>query len=401
MKNQANIQGFLKQHKTAIHVLNEKKSNSAMFVGGCVRDILKGEKNPEDIDISTILKPEQVVKAFNGYKDKTNANITILDKDKQYGTIVVIIDERKYEITTTRSDILCFGREAKVEFCENFEEDSKRRDFTMNALYMNANGEIFDFHNGIGDLENNTIKFIGEPDKRIKEDYLRIIRFFRFSAKYNNTYCDEQTKIAIQHNKNGLLNLSRERVKSELWKLLEYDNWFFGLLKFEEFDLIENIFLIKSYATNEQKPEKFDTQSNKKLNFYQITKLFYFFNFNTEMIKSFFENLKFTKKEKQFTEFLIKNWNLFANNELNTEQKTILMKDENSFYKEILWLLDTEKANKIIAFKSTEKPLPIKPDDLINLGFSGKEIGEKLTKLNKIWIESDFKLQKKELLKLI
>ena len=416
---QINIQNFLRMHATIMNILNENNQVSAMFVGGCVRDILKGEKNPKDIDVSTTILPEFVVEKLIKYKNQQNkidktTNITILDKDKKYGTIIAILNGRRYEITTTRNDIMCYGREAEVKFCNSFQQDSERRDFTINALYLDPEGKIYDFHNGIEDLQNNTIRFIGNADKRIKEDYLRIIRFFRFSTKYCCSIIETATEIAIDANKNGILKLSRERIRNEIWKMMTYANWSFGLYQMNIFHLIENIFLLENFQINSKIAKTTEQKKNdktflpqkseiidSKLKFIEITRLFYFFNFNIAIMEKLCETLKFTREEKRFIEFLKKYWIIFNSEYLTLELKLILTGKNAEFYKEILWLLDEKRQNEILNFLQNFKPLPITPKDLIELGFAGKIIGEHIKKLNVIWIKNNFSISKDELLKTI
>ena len=296
----------------------------------------------------------------------------------------------------------------------NFQQDSERRDFTINALYLDVNGIIHDFHNGIKDLQNNITRFIGNPDTRIKEDYLRIIRFFRFSTKYRCQIIEEATENAINKNKDGILKLSRERIRNEIWKMMKYKNWLSGLYQMNIFSLIENIFLLKNFQVNskiakiiEQKEDNKDvlTQINEgrndQLKFLEITRLFYFFNFNITTIKTLCETLRFTREEKKFVEFLTKNWNTFNSENFTLELKLVLTGKNAEFYKEILWLLNEKRQNEISNFLQNFKPLPISPKDLIELGFAGKIIGEQMQKINKIWIENNFSLSKEELMKFL
>ena len=238
MKNKVSV--LIEKHKDILQLLNSQKSQLAMLVGGCVRDFLMYGKIPEDTDISTTLIPDEV-------KNKMD-DVVILDRDKQYGTIVVLFNGVRYEITTTRTDIACFGRQAKVEFCKDFQADSMRRDFTINALYLSIDGEIFDYHGGLQDLKQNKVVFIGDADKRIKEDYLRILRFFRFSTKFDNFDFDGNILSVLKENIGGLANVSRERVKNEMWKMLSYSKWFEGLLALKNTGFIKDVFLLPNGA---------------------------------------------------------------------------------------------------------------------------------------------------------
>ena len=166
LKNLENI----KETKTIFSYLNEiGKESEVRFVGGCVRKSLCGE-NINDIDLATSHEPDEVKKRLN------KSDIKVIDTGISHGTVTAILNKKKFEITTLRKDISTDGRHANVEFTSNWEQDASRRDFTINAIYADIEGRIFDPLNGISDLQNGIIKFIGSPKERIQEDYLRILR---------------------------------------------------------------------------------------------------------------------------------------------------------------------------------------------------------------------------------
>ncbi|HJD59851.1 MAG TPA: CCA tRNA nucleotidyltransferase, partial [Rickettsia endosymbiont of Omalisus fontisbellaquei] len=161
-----------KEYKKILSLLNEK--GQARLIGGCVRDALLG-KNSYDIDIATDLIPSEVTNILS------KATIKVIPTGLKFGTITAILNNEKFEITTLRKDIECNGRHAKVVFTNDFAEDAARRDFTINALsYCPFKNEIYDYFDGFKDLQQEKVVFIGEALDRIKEDYLRILRFFRF-----------------------------------------------------------------------------------------------------------------------------------------------------------------------------------------------------------------------------
>lgn len=186
----------------------------ARYVGGCVRDALIG-KAVHDIDIATPELPQTVLKLL-----KENA-IKAIPTGIEHGTITAIIQGRSYEITTLRADILTDGRRAKVVFCEDWLEDAKRRDFTFNALSLDGEGTLYDPFDGQTDLRAGRVRFIGSAHERIAEDYLRLLRFFRFNAYYAKSGVDEEALQACCDMANGLNQLSGERVAQELLRLLE------------------------------------------------------------------------------------------------------------------------------------------------------------------------------------
>ena len=151
---------------------------AARFVGGCVRKHLSNEKI-DDIDIATILTTDQIKEKFK------DTNLKVIDTGVKHGTVTIVSKNHKVELTTLRKDIKTDGRHAEVEYTDDWQQDSERRDFTINSIYMDINGKLYDPQMGTVDLKNKNIKFIGDPQKRIEEDYLRIVRFIRFKVMYD------------------------------------------------------------------------------------------------------------------------------------------------------------------------------------------------------------------------
>ena len=200
--------------KKIFNSINDHSAESEiLFVGGCVRQNILGEKI-EDIDLATNLNPDEVVNCLN------KNNIKHIDVGKKYGTITAIIEKKKFEITSLRKDVKTDGRFAEVQYCKNWKEDAKRRDFTFNSIYSNLNGELFDPFNGKKDLLNGRIKFIGNPATRIKEDYLRILRYIRFFLIYSKNNHSEEIKKIIKQNISGINIISGDRLLSELKKII-------------------------------------------------------------------------------------------------------------------------------------------------------------------------------------
>ena len=190
---------------------------TARFVGGCVRKYLTNNE-VDDIDIATILSSEEIKKRFEETKYR------VIDTGIKHVTITLLYKNLKLEITSLRKDVKTDGRHAQVEHINDWSLDSERRDFTINAIYLDINGNIFDPQMGTVDLRNNNIKFIGDPQKRIEEDYLRIIRFIRFKIMYNSKV-EITTNNAIKQNLNGIKKISKERILIELYKILDLENF--------------------------------------------------------------------------------------------------------------------------------------------------------------------------------
>ena len=186
------------------------------YVGGCLRKIIN-EEEVDDIDLATNLEPDKVCEALKKKK------IDYFESGIEHGTITAVIDKYKFEITSLREDISTDGRHAKVKFSNNWKEDSLRRDFTINSIYADCYGNLFDPHNGKEDLENGYINFIGDIDKRIKEDYLRILRYIRFFLGYSKKPHDTETIKRLKINIGGISKISKERLLDELRKIAKLE----------------------------------------------------------------------------------------------------------------------------------------------------------------------------------
>ncbi len=185
------------------------------FVGGAVRDSLLGLP-VTDVDVAVTLPPEEVMERLKF------AKIKAIPTGIEHGTVTAIVDQQPYEITTLRHDVKTHGRHADVAFTDSWEDDAKRRDFTMNALYLDDDGNIYDYFDGLSDLANGHVKFIGDANKRIEEDALRILRYFRFLARFGIASINDDAEglDAVVSNANKLTFLSSERIREELKKLL-------------------------------------------------------------------------------------------------------------------------------------------------------------------------------------
>jgi len=205
----------IKEAQIIFSYLNESEDkNTVRFVGGCVRKSIYGE-SIDDIDLATSLQPAEAKIKLQ------NKGIKVIDTGISHGTITAFLNQKKFEITTLRKDISADGRHAKVEFTLNWEQDASRRDFTINAIYSDIEGRIFDPLNGISDLQKGIVKFIGLSEDRIQEDYLRILRYFRFFIRYSKIDYDEQTIKSIKKNINGLNKILNEKIYNNLIKIFE------------------------------------------------------------------------------------------------------------------------------------------------------------------------------------
>jgi len=187
----------------------------SMFVGGCVRNTLM-EKISSDVDIATKLLPEEVIKKCQ------SQNIKVIPTGIDHGTVTAVIDSTSYEITTLRKDVKTDGRHADVSYTDDWVIDAQRRDFTINTLLMDVKGSVYDpLGTGVAHIENHQVIFVGDPNLRIQEDYLRILRFFRFFACYAQGQPDHAALEASALFADQISTLSRERITSEFLKILE------------------------------------------------------------------------------------------------------------------------------------------------------------------------------------
>ncbi len=191
-----------------------KGGGAARFVGGAVRNALLGEA-VGDIDIATPLVPDEVMRRLQA------ARLGAVPTGIEHGTITAVSGGKPFEITTLRRDVETFGRRAVVAYTTDWAQDAARRDFTMNALYAGEDGVVFDYFGGLDDLAARRVRFVGDATTRIREDYLRILRLFRFHAWYGRGELDEEALAAAAAEKGGLKLLSGERMQKELLRLLE------------------------------------------------------------------------------------------------------------------------------------------------------------------------------------
>ncbi len=215
--------------------IHSYSSNSEIrYVGGCVRKIINKERY-DDIDLAVNLNPKEVCEAL------TIKGIKYYESGIEHGTITALINDIKFEITSLRKDVDTDGRHAKVEFSDSWKDDASRRDFTINSIYADIEGSLFDPFDGKKDLENGKINFIGNVETRIKEDYLRVLRYVRFYLSYSKHSHDPKVIKAIKKNLSGVSSISSERLIDEFQKLLKSD----GFLKLtKDKDCLEIINLI-------------------------------------------------------------------------------------------------------------------------------------------------------------
>lgn len=220
--------------RAVMAALEVARPGGARFVGGCVRNELRGVP-VDDIDIATQLKPEETLAALEA------AGIRAIPTGLEHGTVTAIYDGRHYEITSLRRDVETDGRRAVVAFTEDWAEDAERRDFRLNAIYAAADGRLHEIvPNSVQDAIDGRVIFIGDADQRLREDYLRILRFFRFNAWYG-AGMDADGLAACERQKDGLAKIASERIWKELKRLMEAPDPSEAMLAMEETGVLEAV----------------------------------------------------------------------------------------------------------------------------------------------------------------
>ncbi len=386
-----------KEIKFVFKTLQEGFTNDkvvARFVGGCVRKYLTNDPI-DDIDIATTLNTDEIKERFK------NTNFKVVDTGVEHGTVTLVSDQFKLEITTLRKDVETDGRHAQVEYINDWYLDSKRRDFTINAIYLDINGKIFDPQNGTVDLQNNRVNFIGDPQKRIEEDYLRIIRFIRFQIMYDSNV-EASTSQVIKLNLNGIKKISKERILVELFKILdlkkfinlnenEYLKEIFSLIfpefsNFERLDRLKNIYnnfyteknillavlLIDEKDNHEYFAHKYNIAKNIKENLNSLARDLKLLNENKDFFSKDLEKNIYLKNKNYLINLNIIN---FAHN------PKYKIKDFSEIIRRIL-------QSKLHAF-------PIDGKYLIQNGMKeGPILGKVLKKIEDEWIDNNFKISK-------
>jgi poly(A) polymerase len=376
-----------------------KDKQVAMFVGGCVRKFYSNE-DIDDIDVATIFSPIEIKEKLK------NSSFRIIDTGIEHGTLTVVKNNFKIEITTLRQDVETDGRHAKIKYTEDWILDSERRDFTINSIYLDIRGKIFDPQSGLSDLKNKVVKFIGNPERRIEEDYLRIIRFIRFSIQYNFDNIENKTIDAIKLNLNNIKKISKERVFSELLKILKLNNFNFLLSNKELYEIFIKIFPELKYLERLEKLSYFPSTNYLKrdLNFILAILLID----QSDNHEYFCFKYKTSNRIKGELLSISKNYIRFKNekNFLDRELKKNLyhLKKENLIKLLYLVFCSEEKFSLKLFSKKLEEiskiSIPNFPYDgqfLIQQGLiDGNKIGTALNELKKTWVNNNFYLEKEE-----
>ena len=374
------------------NIFNKEQDGSIFLVGGCVRDALMGIE-VTDFDFAISYEPLKVIEIL-----KLN-EIKYLDMGIKFGTVTAILNGSKYEITTFRKDIVTDGRHAEVEFTKELEIDASRRDFTVNSLYADKDGKIYDFFNGQEDLKNNQLKFIGDPKQRIKEDYLRIMRFFRFLTLYSNQTLDEKLIAIFKDESHNLSIISKERIWSEFKEILRSKNpvnTFQVMNKVSIFsNIIRNIEISDGILNLIEIEEKIKMQNN------YILRLSLLLNNDLKNIEDFLNDFPLTVNEaKELTELGKLNQKIVSYLSMKEVRSMLYRMGSDNFKNQIIlnWAKDINNKNEVNwrslyeVSNSWEKPdFSIKADEVLRMGIEkGPLVSKILGELEEWWIDNDF-----------
>ena len=375
----------------------EEGGEHVRIVGGAVRNYLIGSTIKSDVDFAVTTKPEETMARLEA------AGIRVVPTGIDHGTVTAVLNGVGYEITTLRRDIETDGRHAVVAFGSDFEEDAKRRDFTINALYVDRQGVVYDYVDGLSDIESMSLRFIGDANERIKEDYLRILRFFRFFAWFGKHRPDADGLKASMRLKDGIKTLSAERIWAEMHKLFSAPDPSRALLWMRQVGVL-TLLLPES--------EKWGIDAIPPLMEAECA--------HNWPVDPLIRLMAIVPKRQNSVNDIATRWRL-SNAQRDRMRAWAalpaqLPKDEvalralayrhskqaiiDGLYVQTAMQRDNELAGfaqRIAAWKMPQ--MPVKGVDLLERGFEkGPNLGGKLKQLEDIWIESDFTLERSALL---
>ena len=382
---------------------NYSENSEIRYVGGCIRKILNNE-SVDDIDFAVNLKPKECINVL------AKNNIKFYETGIDHGTITAIIENEKFEITSLRKDIKTDGRHAEVVFSKDWYEDASRRDFTINSIYSDLEGNLFDPFQGKNDIQNGKIQFIGDAEKRIREDYLRILRYVRFFINYSKHPHDEKIKIIIKKNIKGILNISSDRLLDEFKKIIKSSGF---TRLFEDPFCLEIISLIFPQFKNLKIFKKLNNFTKSKIaEVDYIILISLMLIDDTDNVDYFLFKYNLSKKDKKRILFLKESFNKINKDTFSEKNlwKIFYTNGKQCLFDLIYFeifrskLVNKKLIDLLAFFNDKEIPIfPIKATHLIkNYNLSeGKMIGIKLKKIEEKWINNDFKISENEISQLL
>ena len=368
------------------------QKNSIFVVGGAIRDALLN-REITDIDFATPLEPKNITEILN------KENIKFIDVGINHGTVTAIINERKFEITTFRNDIFTDGRHAQVSFSNSLEKDALRRDFTITAMYLDKGGNLIDPTDGKKDLENRVVRFIGRPDKRIKEDYLRILRYFRFLALFGDISPDAEVMKTISANLDKLSVVSKERQWNELKSILTLTAPNNAISAMSEIGLLDDYF--NGIGINDAFVNLIEIESKISFSIDPILRLSTLIENSLDKANTIIKKLPLSKSEStDLLKLCTLNKKVVSYMSMKEVRYLLYLLGRDGFQKQILvtWAKDANNKNEVNwrslyeVAQSWEKPtFALTAKDVINMGISqGPLVGAILKEVEDWWAENDF-----------
>ena len=350
----------------------KKNQYEVRIVGGAVRDIALG-KEPKDIDFATDATPDEMIAMLD------KEGIRHIPTGIEHGTITAVIDGEDFEITTLRADTNTDGRHADVEFVRSWEEDAKRRDLTYNAMSMDIDGTVHDYNGGMDDLQDKVSRFVGDPEERIKEDYLRILRYFRFQSKLDSPKWDDATLNAIKDNADGMTGLSVERIWQEMGKLL------MGSSAKEALEWMNKTGVSSKIGLEGINPAKLGEPTGPIIALARMLDS-----------SSIARDWKMSNYDREMFDFLIKH----KGENINSKQAQDMIIKGASQDHLLAWANMHGKNDVYDAVQGFEQPdFPINGKDLLARGYvAGPNLGKMIADLKDEWMKSNYKLSKEQLL---
>lgn len=352
------------------------------IVGGAVRDLILG-KEPKDIDLASDATPDETLALMK------NNGIKVIETGLQHGTITAVIGGEDYEITTLRIDAETDGRHARVEFTRDWRQDAERRDLTFNAMSLDLDGNLYDYFGGLEDLKNGTAKFVGSAETRMQEDYLRILRYFRFQGRTSKPNWDKETLKAIQANADGLKQISGERIWMEMQKILQ------GNHSHEILEVMHQLGVDQYIGLDLSKVHKeFDRVRGHMDN--REALLVALLDDEADILRVA-QKWKLSAQSRELMRFI-------ANNRDKPFDRNVAMdmwtnpKIPDVYVRILARYLGKYDIAKML---KTGKPpvFPIKGQDLIDQGMKpGPEIGRTMRELEQLWKQTGYKMSREELL---
>ena len=376
----------------------EEHGGTIRFVGGAVRDTLAGLSG-FDLDLATDLSPDELIEACQ------NSGLKTVPVGLKQATVGVVTDNQILEVASLRRSVKNESGKYEIEFTDDWSADAARRDLTINAVYADLHGNVFDYYDGITDLKNGIVRFIGNPEDRIEEDCLRILRFFRFYARFGKTKMDKRALAACIKYKGCLRNIAIERVRDELFKILVTPNAATAMKVIYNNDILAYFLPKSNHLDALERLSRLVADNRYEGNF--LRRLFVLYQPNAALAEDMANTLRFTKKQKEvfvrWAKIDLRPENIMPQ---QSRMQLIYRYGKQFCIDKILLgaaIYDFEgpSVGKLLQeIENSVVPIfPVRGRDIVNKGIKDdRKIGKTLNMLEQMWIDSNFNLTRNELL---